>query len=75
MTFLLLLYLSVQTFQLVLYKENAFFVSQTDGFFNGEDFISGDINFAFALSSYDGETGIIEDPTYITLTAEYRVWG
>ena len=75
MTMLILLYLLIQTGQLIAYEETDIMVSSFNDFFSDKDLVSGDLKFAFAFSSYDEIYEVEEDPTIVTVDAAYRIWG
>ena len=75
MVLLLLIYGSLQMIKLVLYDETSIMHSSRDSYFQGNELVENDLQFAFALTTYDDIQEIQEDSTYVTLEASYRKWG
>ena len=72
---LILTYGSLQMIKLALYDETAIMHSSRDSYYKGHEIIEDNLQFAFALTTYDDVTEVQEDPTIATLEASYRKWG
>ena len=72
---LILFYGCLQFVKLYRFDETAIMHSTTDAAFSGDDIIYENLQFAFALTTYDEIEEMEEDPRYATLRADYRKWG
>ena len=63
--------------RLVVFGESIVTMSVRDSHYSPEDIISSDygLQFAFAITAYDGNRESIEDPRYGTVNAKYVTWG
>ena len=62
---------------LVNFNETTIYQQVEDGFFNSSHIFSSSDGFkvAFAITAYDTNQTITEDPTYGKVIAKYRSWG
>ena len=73
----ILFYSSVQIAKLVSFGENTVMVSPRDNYFDSNfEFTTNDgLMLAFALTEFDENSDVIEDPDYGELKAYYNTWG
>ena len=72
---LMIFYGTLQFIKLYRFDETAIMHSSSPRAFAGDEIITGNLQFAFSLTTYDEITEVEEDPRYATLRGEYRKWG